>query len=70
MAAPKSGPKVRAQPVLAVPSLNLAPRDVEGLLAELEAYHALFSPLFARTEQRHWAQKDLEGQLLDPWQVH
>jgi len=65
MRAPKSGPKVRAHPVLAVPTLNLAPRDVEGLLDELEAYHALFSPLFARTEQRHWAKKYLEGQLLD-----
>lgn len=65
MTAPKSGPKVRVQLVLAVPSLNLAPRDVEGLLDELEAYHALFSPLFARTEQRHWAKKYLEGQLLD-----
>lgn len=31
---------------------NLAPRHVEGLLAELEAYHALFSPLLYRTEQR------------------
>lgn len=65
MRAPKSGPKVRAHPVLAVPTLNLAPRDVEGLMDELEAYHALFSPLFARTEQRHWAKKYLEGQLLD-----
>lgn len=64
-AAPKSGPKVRAQPVLATPTLNLAPRDGEGLLAELEAYHALFSPLFYRTEQRQWAQKYLEGLLLD-----
>ena len=65
MGAPKSGSKVRGQPVLAPPTLNLAPRDIEGLMAELEAYHALFSPLFYRTEQRHWAQKYLEGLLLD-----
>lgn len=65
MTAPKSGPKVRGQPVLATPTLNLAPRDVEGLLDELEAYHALFSSLFYRIEQRHWAKTDLEGQLLD-----
>lgn len=47
------------------PTGNLAPRDVEELLAELEAYHARFSPLFYRTEQRYWAKQYVRGQLLD-----
>lgn len=47
------------------PAVNLAPRDVEGLLDELRAYHASFSPLFARAEQRHWALQYLQGLLLD-----
>ncbi len=41
-------------PLLPPPKLNLAPRDIEGLLDELRAYHAYFSPLFARREQRDW----------------
>ena len=65
MRAPKSGPKVRAQSLEAAPTGNLAPRDVKGLMAELETYHALFSPLFYRTEQRYWAKQYLHGQLLD-----
>lgn len=44
---------------------NLAPRDVEALAVALVAYHARFAPLFARAEQRHWARKYLEGQLLE-----
>ena len=44
---------------------NLAPRDVVGLAVALVAYHARFAPLFARAEQRHWARKYLEGQLLE-----
>ena len=31
---------------------------------ELLAYHRAFAPLFQRAEQRHWALKYLEGQLL------
>jgi SRSO17 transposase len=44
---------------------NLAPRDVEALAEALGAYHARFAPLFQRAEQRHWARKYLEGQLLE-----
>ena len=65
MHVPKSGPKVRALAVVTGPSLHLAPRDVAGLLTELDAYHARFSPLFYRTEQRYWATQYLRGQLLD-----
>jgi SRSO17 transposase len=44
--------------------LNLAPRDVEGLLDELRVYHRAFSPLFQRKEQRLWSEKYLQGQML------
>lgn len=47
------------------PRLNIASRQVAGLLKELKAYHRLFAPLFRRKEQRHWSQKYLEGQMLD-----
>ena len=45
--------------------MNLAPRDVEGLLEELGLYHNRFSGLFRREEQWHWAGKYLEGLLLE-----
>ncbi len=45
--------------------LNLAPRDVKGLLEELKKYHTIFAPLFQRPEQRHWSLKYLEGQMLE-----
>jgi SRSO17 transposase len=47
------------------PEMNLAPRDVEGLLDELGLYHKRFSGLFRRAEQWHWAGKYLEGLLLE-----
>jgi SRSO17 transposase len=47
------------------PEINLAPRDVAALADDLTAYHALFAPLFARTEQRRGALCYLQGQLLD-----
>lgn len=48
-----------------LPPVNLAPRDVEGLLDELRAYHAYFSPLFARREQRGWGLQYMQGLLTD-----
>jgi len=45
--------------------INVAPRDVAGLLRQLREYHRTFSPLFFRKEQRHWSLKYLEGQMLD-----
>jgi SRSO17 transposase len=47
------------------PEMNIAPRQVEGLLDELKSYHQLFGDLFQRREQRYWSQKYMEGQLLD-----
>jgi hypothetical protein len=37
------------------PLLELTPRDLDGSVDELHNYHAIFSPLFARREQREWA---------------
>jgi SRSO17 transposase len=47
------------------PTGNLAPRDVTAVAEELQQYHAKFADLFARREQREWAQVYLRGQLSD-----
>src|SRR5690606_22357940 len=47
------------------PVLNIAPRDVEGLGDELDRYHGHFADGFVRSEQRHWALKYSQGQMLD-----
>src|SRR5438094_9842124 len=60
-----TAPAVSPPPSGRPPESNLAPRDVEELANELVAYHALFAPLFRREEQRQWALKYLQGQLLD-----
>jgi SRSO17 transposase len=52
--------KIETAPVLA-----LSPPDVAGLVDELQAYHALYSPLFQRREQRHWSAEYLRGLLLE-----
>jgi hypothetical protein len=53
---PPSGP---------APSENLARRDAKQLASELSHYYAEYAPLFARSEQREWAQLYLRGQLSD-----
>ena len=58
--APDRLPPPSARP----PLVGLAPAEVTALHDELVAYHAAFAPLFRRAEQRHWALKYLEGQLL------
>jgi SRSO17 transposase len=45
--------------------MNIAPRQVDGLLADLQVYHEQFAECFGRREQRYWAQKYMEGQLLE-----
>ncbi len=50
----------RESPVL----LLVTPEDVADLGTELAAYHARFAPLFARREQREWAELYLRGLLL------
>lgn len=47
------------------PSGNLARRDAKRLALELSNYYADYAPLFARSEQREWAQLYLRGQLSD-----
>lgn len=53
-------PPPSAQP----PVLALTSADVRGLTTALDVYCAQFAPLFRRSEQRQWARKYLEGQLL------
>ena len=48
-----------------VPMLDLTPTDLDALMDELHAYHAIFSPLFARRERRAWAATYLHGLLLN-----
>jgi SRSO17 transposase len=58
--APEHSPPPSARP----PLLGVTPDEVAALHAELRAYHREFAPLFRREEQRHWALKYTEGQLL------
>jgi SRSO17 transposase len=45
--------------------LNIAPRQISGLLKQLEKYHKIFVSWFHRPEPRHWALKYMQGQMLD-----
>ena len=47
------------------PKMDLAIQDIEHLVEELRAYHAIYSPLFQRREQREAAHTYLQG-LLAP----
>jgi len=58
--APVLTPPPSARP----PGGTLTPDEVLALHDELLAYHAEFAPHFRRAEQRHWALKYTEGQLL------
>ncbi len=51
--------------IATAPVLDLTPQDIDGLLDELNSYHAIFSPLFKRPEQREWSQTYLHGLLLE-----
>ena len=57
--------EVIAPPSGQPPSQNLARRDVKQLASELSNYYAGYAPLFARSEQREWAQLYLRGQLSE-----
>ncbi len=46
------------------PELHLRAADLESIAADLVAYHARFAPLFARQEQRDWAEVYLRGLLV------
>jgi len=43
----------------------LAPRDVESLVPQLEAYAAQFTSCFARVDQGSWAHRYLQGLVSD-----
>lgn len=45
------------------PKMDLAIHDIEHLVEELHAYHAIYSPLFQRREQRAAAHRYLQGLL-------
>src|SRR5437763_10680722 len=46
------------------PELHLRSADLESIVDDLVAYHARFAPLFARQEQRDWAEVYLRGLLV------
>jgi len=46
------------------PELHLRSADLERIAEDLVAYHARFAPLFARQEQRAWAEVYLRGLLV------
>jgi SRSO17 transposase len=47
------------------PTCNLAPRDVEALVADLEMYAAQFRTCFAREGQSIWGHRYLQGLVSD-----
>ncbi len=55
----------KEQLVETVKKLELTLRGATELMTPLKEYHAIFSPLFARREQRDWAESYLLG-LLSP----
>lgn len=52
-------------PIETTAVMDLTPCDLDDLVEELRAYHAIYSPLFQRREQREWAGKYLHGLLLE-----
>ena len=53
------------EPIETAPALELRPQDLGTLLGELRAYHAIYSPLFQRREQREWSARYIHGLLLE-----
>src|SRR6516165_269667 len=53
------------QPIDTAPATALTPQAIDHLVEELRAYHAIYSPLFQRREQREGAAQYLRGLLLD-----
>jgi len=51
-------------PEMGDPPFDLTPQDVAALGDDLVAYHAHFTSLFLRSEQRVWSLKYLQGLLL------
>jgi SRSO17 transposase len=53
------------QVIETIPKIDLNPEDVHNLLEELREYHAIYRPLFYRSEHRERSQQYLHGLLLD-----
>jgi len=53
------------EPIATAPAMELTPQAIDNLVEELRAYHAIYSPLFQRREQREGAAKYLHGLLLE-----
>jgi SRSO17 transposase len=53
------------EPIETAPALELTPHDLDALIDALRAYHAIYSPLFQRREQREWSERDMHGLLLE-----
>jgi len=54
-----------AEPVASEPRLSLTPKQIEQFEDQLNSYHAIYSPLFSRKEQRTWSLKCLQGRFLN-----
>jgi SRSO17 transposase len=52
-------------PIETTTGMDLTPGDLDDLVEELREYHAIYSPLFQRREQRERAATYLHGLLLD-----
>ena len=46
-------------------SAGAAPHDLDTLIDELRAYHAIYRPLFQRREPREWSERYRHGLLLE-----
>lgn len=53
------------QSIETIPVMSLSLQDVNQLVEDLEEYHAIYSPLFQRREQREWSSLYLQGLLLE-----
>ena len=53
------------EPIETAPAMELTPQAIDNLAEELREYHAIYSPLFQRREQREWAEQYLHGLLLE-----
>ena len=50
--------------IATVPQMELTPQQISNLVEELHSYHAIYSPLFQRREQREQAVDYLNGLML------
>lgn len=53
------------QSIETIPVMSLNPQEVNQLVEELGDYHAIYSPLFRRREQREWSSLYLQGLLSE-----